>query len=95
VTAPSVDAEARRLADHLSVLIAAADEPPFFANVTTVTAGAGRGGTALVKVTYFGKELTAGGGYGNWYTPALSDRVLCVNVGGQLCVLGAFIGQPA
>lgn len=90
MTAPSpVHAEARKLADHLSTIIAAADEPPTVGTVTTATTAG-----AIVKVTRFGKEQVAGGGYLNSYTPTVGDRVLCVVVDAQLIVLGKLIGQP-
>lgn len=88
-----VQVQAHRLADHLSSVIPP-DGRPHFADVTTVTAGAARGGTALVKVTRFGAEVVASGGYINPYTPVVGDRVICQSVDNQLVILGKVIGQP-
>lgn len=66
----------------------------FKADITTVTAGAAQGGTALVTVTWRGTELTVND-YPDSYTPAIGHRVRCVlDEDNELAILHRCIGQP-
>lgn len=92
---PRLAQAVRRFADHNSQRIAEAASTPvvFFGTVTSVTAGGASDGNALVKVTWFGKQVTANG-YVNTYTPVANDRVLCAYDGQQIVVVGKVIGRP-
>ena len=76
----NADAQTARLAEIPAV-------PQFFATITTVTAGAGPGGNALVKVTWRAAELTVAS-YNGAYTPVLGHRVKCSIVRSQLVIDG-------
>lgn len=79
---------ARRFADQTSSRFA--DVPGLravIATVSTVTAGASPGGHALVTVSWRGQVVTAKGYFAS-YTPAATDRVLCLLVDDQLIVVG-------
>jgi hypothetical protein len=95
VTAPHVNAAARRNTDWIeqTVTAAAASVAPFVATVTAVTAGAARDGTATVTAKWRGKTNVIEG-YLNSYTPAIGDRVVCVSVDSQVFILGRIIGCP-
>lgn len=82
-----VQRAARRLADLNSARLRdIPDGRMFRATVTTVTAGAGRAGNPLVKVTWRGEELEAAG-YPDSYTPVLGHRVFCALADAQLEIL--------
>lgn len=86
-----LDAAARAFADANKARISAIPrDRDFFADVATVTAGAGLGGNALVVVSYRGQSLTASS-YSAAYTPVVGDRVLCGFVADQLIVKGKYI----
>jgi hypothetical protein len=82
---------ARAFADSNKARITAIPtDRDFFADVQTVTAGAGPGGNALVTVSYRGTTLTAAS-YNAAYTPVVGDRVLCGLIADQLIVKGRYI----
>lgn len=95
MTSPAVARAKRQRADQVRDQLGEIPRNRIFkADVTTVTAGAGLGGTALVTVTWRGRERTVND-YPDSYTPAEGHRVRCVlDEDNELAILHRCVGQP-